>query len=219
MKIQEGLYWYKERGVLDANTYVIKADITVIVDPGREKYLALLLEELQLDGIDPESIDSILITHLHPDHCDATAAFKDISGAKVALHSLQLEYLDVMIEETSRFLGISKSRQFEADIVFEDVLSLGNKELSILPTPGHSPDSICLYAADEKVLLCGDLVFEKSIGRDDLPFGDGKELMRSINRMSALDVELLLPGHGAFISGKSNVRRNYEFIASYFQLL
>ncbi|MFV9676994.1 MAG: MBL fold metallo-hydrolase [Methanosarcinales archaeon] len=219
MKIQEGLYWYKERGVLDANTYVIKADITVIVDPGREKYLALLLEELQLDGIDPESIDSILITHLHPDHCDATAAFKDISGAKVALHSLQLEYLDVMIEEASRFLGISKSREFEADIVFEDVLSLGNKELSILHTPGHSPDSICLYAADEKVLLCGDLVFEKSIGRDDLPFGDGKELMRSINRMSALDVELLLPGHGAFISGKSNVRRNYEFIASYFQLL
>jgi len=62
-------------------------------------------------------------------------------------------------------------------------------------------------------------VFEKSIGRDDLPFGDGKELMRSINMMSALDVELLLPGHGAFISGKSNVIRNYEFIASYFQLL
>lgn len=219
MKIQEGLYWYKEQGVLDANTYVIKADITVIVDPGREKYLALLLEELQLDGIDPESIDSILITHLHPDHCDATAAFKDISGAKVALHSLQLEYLDVMIEEASRFLGISKSREFEADIVFDDVLSLGNRELSILPTPGHSPDSICLYSADEKILLCGDLVFEKSIGRDDLPFGDGKELMRSINMMSALDVELLLPGHGAFISGKSNVRRNYEFIASYFQLL
>lgn len=205
--------------MLDANTYVIKADITVIVDPGREKYLALLLEELQLDGIDPESIDSILITHLHPDHCDATAAFKDISGAKVALHSLQLEYLDVMIEEASRFLGISKSREFEADIVFDDVLSLGNRELSILPTPGHSPDSICLYSADEKILLCGDLVFEKSIGRDDLPFGDGKELMRSINMMSALDVELLLPGHGAFISGKSNVRRNYEFIASYFQLL
>ncbi len=218
MKLQEGLYWYKESGLLDSNTYVIKDDISVLIDPGREKYIGLLLNEMQVDGINPQTIDSILITHLHPDHCDATAAFKDVSGAKVALHSSQLQYLKVMIEEASRFLGMDKAREFEADIVFDDVLSLGNRELKILHTPGHSPDSICLYAEAGKILICGDLVFEKNIGRDDLPFGDGKELVRSITMISALDVELLLPGHGAFINGKSNVRRNYEFIASYLHI-
>ena len=215
MKIQEGLYWYKEKGLLDANTYVIKADITVLIDPGLGKYLGRQLEEMQEDGIDPKDVDSILITHLHPDHCDATAAFKEVSDAKVALHSSQLDYLDVMIEETSRFLGMATSKKFEVDIVFDDSFNIGSKELKILHTPGHSPESICLYAAAEKTLICGDLVFDKGVGRADLPFGDEEELIKSINMVSALDTELLLPGHGAIIRGKSNVKRNYEFIRGF----
>lgn len=216
MKIQEGLYWYKEKGLLDANTYVIKADITVLIDPGLGKYLRRQLEEMQEDGIDPKDVDSILITHLHPDHCDATAAFKEVSDAKVALHSLQLEYLDVMIEETSRFLGMTLSKKFEVDIVFDDSFNIGNKELKILHTPGHSPESICLYAADEKILICGDLVFDKGVGRADLPFGDEEELIKSVNMVSALDTDLLLPGHGPIIRGKTNVKRNYEFIRGFY---
>ena len=215
MKIQEGLYWYKEKGLLDANTYVIKGDITVLIDPGLEKYIGRQLEEMQEDGIDPKDVDSILITHLHPDHCDATAAFKEVSDAKVALHSSQLDYLDVMIEETSRFLGMATSKKFEVDIVFDDSFNIGNKELKILHTPGHSPESICLYSAAEKILICGDLVFDKGVGRADLPFGDEEELIKSINMVSALDTELLLPGHGPIIKGKSNVKRNYEFIRGF----
>jgi len=167
-------------------------------------------------GIDARDIDLITLTHLHPDHCDATAALKDISGAKIALPSSQLEYLDIMTEEASRFIGIGNAKKFEVDLVLEESLNLGNTELRILHTPGHSPESICFYASDKKILICGDLVFEKSVGRTDLPFGNEEELKSSINTVSALDTELLLPGHGAIIEGRSNVKRNYEFVREFY---
>lgn len=216
MRIQNGVYWYKEKGLLDANTYVIKDEITVLIDPGLENHLGLRLEEMQEDGMDAKDIDLITLTHLHPDHCDATASLKEISGAKVALHPSQLEYLDIMREETSRFLGIeAKTKKFDVDFVFEEKLSLGNTELKVLHTPGHSPGSICFYASDKKILICGDLVFDKSVGRADLPFGTKEELKKSINKILALDTELLLPGHGAIIRGRSNVKRNYEFVKTF----
>ncbi len=212
MRIQDDVYWYKERGFLDANTYVIKDKITVLIDPGSENYLERKLEEMREDGIDAKEVDLIMITHLHPDHCDATVALKELSGAKVALHPSQLRYLDIMAEEALKFIGIGMEKKFDADLVLEDKLNIGNTGLKIIHTPGHSPGSVCFYTLAKKILICGDLVFEKSVGRTDLPFGNKEELKSSIKKVSILDTELLLPGHGAIIEGKSNVKRNYEFV-------
>jgi len=209
MKLQDGVYRYREKGVLDANTYVIRGEQTVLIDPGLGNYLGLLLKEMQEDGIAPKEVDVIAITHLHPDHCDATAALKDVSGAKVAVHVSQWEYRDILLEEASRVLGI-EAKKFEVDFVFED--SLEHTELRIQHTPGHSPESICFYALDKKTLISGDLVFDKGIGRTDLPFGNTEELINSINTISTLDTELLLPGHGVILKGRSNVKMNYNFI-------
>ena len=214
MRIKDDVYWYKERGFLDANTYVIKAEITVLIDPGSGNYLELKLKEMREDGIDAKEVDLIMITHLHPDHCDATAALKELSDAKVALHPSQLKYLDIMAEEASKFLGIGMEKKFDADLVLE--LNIENTELKILHTPGHSPGSVCFYASDKKILICGDLVFEKSVGRTDLPFGNKEELKNSIKKVSILDTELLLPGHGAIIEGKNNVKRNFEFVKEFY---
>ena len=213
MKLQDGVYWYREKGVLDANTYVIRGEQTVLIDPGLGNYLGLLLKEMQEDGIAPKEVDVIAITHLHPDHCDATAALKDVSGAKVAVHVSQWEYLDMLLEAASRVLGI-EAKKFEVDFVFED--SLEHTELRIQHTPGHSPESICFYAVDKKTLISGDLVFDKGIGRTDLPFGNTEELINSINTISTLDTELLLPGHGAILKGQSNVKMNYDFIREHY---
>jgi len=212
MRIRNGVYLYREKGTLDANTYVIKDELTVLIDPGLENYLGQQLKEMQDEGIDPKDIDVIAITHLHPDHCGATAALQDVSGAKVALHPLQQDYLDIMAEESRKFLGVGIAKKFSVDLVLEERLSLGSTELKILHTPGHSPGSICFYSADKKILICGDLVFEQGVGRTDLPFGNTEALRNSIETISALDTELLLPGHGRIIEGESNVKRNYEFI-------
>ncbi|HUV80037.1 MAG TPA: MBL fold metallo-hydrolase, partial [Candidatus Bathyarchaeia archaeon] len=182
-----------------------------------ENYLGQRLKEMQGDGIDPKDIDVIAITHLHPDHCGATAALKEVSGAKVALHPLQVDYLDIMAEESRKFLGVGIAKKFSADLVLEERLRLGSTELKVIHTPGHSPGSICFYSEDTKILICGDLVFEQGIGRTDLPSGDMKELKNSLETVSALDTELLLPGHGRIIEGESNVKHNYEFLkAVYF---
>lgn len=213
MKLQDGLYWYREKGMLDANTYVIRGEQTVLIDPGQGKYLGLLLKEMQADGIGPKEVDVIAITHLHPDHCDATAAVEEVTGAKVAVHSSQWEYLDIISERTSRVLGI-EAKKFEVDFVFED--SFEQSELRIQHTPGHSPDSICFFAVNKKALISGDLVFDKGVGRTDLPFGNTEELINSITTISRLETELLLPGHGAILKGQRNVKRNYEFIREYY---
>jgi glyoxylase-like metal-dependent hydrolase (beta-lactamase superfamily II) len=114
------VYWYKEKGLFDANTYVIRDELTVLIDPGFEIYLGRRLEEMEEDGISAEDIDLILLTHLHPDHCNATAALKDLSSAKVALHPSQMEHLDIMLEEVSRVLGVGTGPKFVVDSVLDE---------------------------------------------------------------------------------------------------
>jgi hydroxyacylglutathione hydrolase len=65
-------------------------------------------------------------------------------------------------------------------------------------------------------LVCGDLIFEQSVGRVDFPGGDGNSLIESIRKMSQLDVEILLPGHMNIITGARNVKRNFEHIEKYY---
>jgi glyoxylase-like metal-dependent hydrolase (beta-lactamase superfamily II) len=212
MEIQDGVYWYREKGFFDANTYVLEDELTLLIDPGLEKYLAFRLKEMREDGLDPKEVDVIAVTHLHPDHCGGIAALKEVSGAHVALHPSQREYLDIMPEEASKFFGMDIATNFGLDLVLGARLSLGETELEVLHTPGHSPCSICFYDDDKKILICGDLVFEKGVGRTDLPFGDTEELKNSIDMISERDTELLLPGHGMPVEGSINVKRNYEFI-------
>ena len=85
----------------------------------------------------------------------------------------------------------------------------------MLVTPGHSPGSICLYWPDRKVLFTGDVVFNQSIGRTDLPGGSSGDLKKSIIRLSKLDVEYLLTGHGEMVTGREKVQENFHMIQDY----
>jgi glyoxylase-like metal-dependent hydrolase (beta-lactamase superfamily II) len=117
---------------------------------------------------------------------------------------------------------------FEPDFYLEEgELNLGKENklaLKILHTPGHSPGSISIYWQDNKVLISGDVIFYGSVGRTDIPGGDGKLLKQSIEKLSQLDIEYLLPGHstefGDIITGKDKVEQNFAFIRlNYFPLL
>lgn len=85
-------------------------------------------------------------------------------------------------------------------------------ELQIIHTPGHTPGSICIYWPEKKALVCGDLIFARSVGRTDLPGGNGEALKSSIEKIAELDIELLLPGHMSYIKERDNVKRNFDFI-------
>jgi len=212
MKLTDNLYFYPEKGMLDCNTYVIKDDLSVIIDPGSVQFLSQLVGDLFKDGIDPKDINIITNTHLHPDHCWANEGFKSISGAKIVIHPLHKKFYDMTITEASKFLGV-QGLEFEADSYLENnKLSTGHMDFELIHSPGHSPESICFYCRSERILIPGDVIFAQNTGRVDLPGGNAEELKQSIEELSQLEIEYLLPGHMDIVTGAEEVKSNFEFV-------
>ena len=98
----------------------------------------------------------------------------------------------------------------------EGTLNLGDKSIQVIRTPGHSPGGICLYWEEKKALLSGDTVFYMGVGRTDFEGGDIDALADSVERLSRLDVEYLIPGHGEMLKGKKAVANNFKTIMNEF---
>jgi hydroxyacylglutathione hydrolase len=212
MKLANNLYGYPERGMLDCNTYVIKGSPGIIIDPGNPEYLDFKVAGMKEDGISPRDIGVIVNTHLHIDHCSANEAFKALSGAKIALHPVQKQNYQLVVVNGTRLFG-EEPAEFKEDYILEgDVFSVGDIRLEMITAPGHSPDCVCFYDRQNKVLFCGDVLFQMNTGRVDLPGGSADDLKKSIESLSLLDVELLLPGHMGGVGGKENVKQNFEYI-------
>jgi hydroxyacylglutathione hydrolase len=215
MKLLKNLYYYPEKGMMDCNTYVIRDKLSLLIDPGLNEFLPQLLQDLQQDSIDPKTINIIMNTHLHGDHCWGNDPFKQVSGAEILLHRVQKQLGDAATIEASKFFGVPTPKFNEDRVVDEDHLSLGETEIEFIPSPGHSPESVCYYLPKEKALICGDVIFNQNTGRVDLPGGSADQLKQSIVNLSKLEVEYLLPGHMGIVTGTENVRRNFEFVKQY----
>ncbi len=212
MKLTNSLYFYPENGMLDCNTYVIKDKLGIIIDPGLADYLPNLTSNLISDGIDPKDIDIITNTHLHADHCWANEAFKEISGARILLLPMHKKFYDIAVVQTSKFFGIPPAQFKEDGYMDNDKLDIGDMELEFIHCPGHSPDSTCFYCKKGRFLICGDVIFNHNTGRVDLPGGSADQLKQSIEKLSQLKVEYLLPGHMDVVTGIENVNNNFEFV-------
>ena len=200
----------------------------VVIDPGhitnelREACFDYLVKAMDGDGFKVDDIGLIINTHSHPDHCQANEAIVEKSQALVTLSEEEDEFRNTLGEKLYSMLGV-KVPQFEPLFYLkEGNLDLGTKskvELQVFHTPGHSPGSVCLYWPGSKILITGDVVFYGSIGRTDFPTGSISSLKRSIDRLSQLDVECLVPGHstefGSIVKGKPNVKRNFQAVKLY----
>jgi len=111
----------------------------------------------------------------------------------------------------SRVFGMSPI-DIREDALLDASLHTGSLEFEIINAPGHSPDSLCFYNRDQSVLICGDVVFAGNTGRVDFPGGGGDQLRESIEGLSRLDIEHLLPGHMGMVSGREKVQRNFDFV-------
>ena len=224
MKLLDNLHIYVWQGKdNNCNTYVIPGILEngkhVVVDPGHIKTpamgqpaLEMLFTEMEQDGLDTDAIGLVILTHCHSDHSEATKVLRETHQALVTIHHTEA--------------AILKKQGGEADFFLQEGnLDLGEKSktnLNIFHTPGHSPGHITIYMPVEKVLMAGDLIFYRSIGRTDLPGGNGKQMMQSIDRMSKLDIECLLCGHPyghpGVLVGKEEVEANFEFLRTNLQL-
>lgn len=196
----------------NCNTYLINGSTPILIDPGHVAYFGLVADALAELGLSPETIAMVVATHGHPDHIEAFKTFKSLPAVS-ALHGKEWSGLQAMAARIKVAMKVRLSDYAPDVLLREGQLKVGDVALTVLHTPGHSPGSVCLYWPAERALFSGDLVFKNGVGRTDLPGGDGRQLKESIERVAALDVEYLLPGHGEIVSGAANVRANFEQIA------
>lgn len=141
-----------------------------------------------------DRIKVIVLTHCHFDHTARVREIAAMCNAKVAIHSLDAPALMNDLKSVAIFFG-ERAPSITSDVLLSEGDSIGL--LKVLHTPGHTPGSICLYDAENRILFSGDTVFtEGSFGRYDLPGGNFQSLKSSIRRISSLDIEGLYPGHG-----------------------
>ena len=165
----------------------------MIIDPGDEPQR--ILDTLERNEL---TAKLIVLTHEHIDHIGAVDAVREATQAPVAMHAIAYEMTAAQSQTAMMWLGRPLPRMAPPEVFLEegqDVL-VGKLKFQVLFCPGHTPGHICLYG--EGVLFSGDVLFQLSIGRFDLPGGDGPQLLRSIrDKLWPLpDDTLVLPGHG-----------------------
>jgi glyoxylase-like metal-dependent hydrolase (beta-lactamase superfamily II) len=199
----------------NCNAYLIDGPLRVLIDPGHSRLFDHVAQGLKQLGLTITDIDLIICTHAHPDHIEAVQLFKG-TPALSTLHKDEWQWAATIGKQMSAAFGIDMDSIKPDFFLKEGALTLDGIELSIFHTPGHSPGSVTLYWPAQKALFTGDLVFKEGLGRTDLPGGDGSKLKESIQRLTDLDVEWLLPGHGEIISGAEKVRKNFAEIEQFY---
>lgn len=214
MKINEKLFAYPWRDYRanNGNTYAICADASVcLIDPGHEAFLPQLFQSMRADGLGPEGVKTVLLTHGHPDHMEGGLTLRK-QGALVGIHSEEEAYIREMGPYLARMLGMRMPEVKFDFFLQEGELRIGEERFQVIHTPGHSPGSVCLFWEEARILFSGDLIFPQGVGRTDFPGGDGNLLKQSIRRCRALGAAMLMPGHGEPICDENEVEKNFELI-------
>jgi hydroxyacylglutathione hydrolase len=183
-------------GMVQENCYLFRRDGSsraLIVDPGDEApKLLRAIEELGLE------LDGILLTHTHFDHVGAVAPVARATGAEVWVPEIEKPVLaDIMSFVPWPGFGPFESYDAEHTLSGGEQLELAGFEIEVLFTPGHSPGHVTYSIRDEAAVFSGDVLFQGSVGRSDLPGGDWPTLLESIRSLvESLPAETTVyPGH------------------------
>ncbi len=165
----------------------------IVIDPGAEASgIVAAIDRLALD------VRAYLLTHAHVDHISALAALHRRYPAVIGLHEDDLAWAFNAANSMPPWYNTPErpttvERVFHDGDVFDDI----GYPCRIVSTPGHTPGGACLYFESEGVCFAGDTLFAGSVGRTDLPGGNGRVLAQSLKRVAELpDTVTVYPGHG-----------------------
>jgi hydroxyacylglutathione hydrolase len=187
-------------GPFECNCTVLACGDTkdaIVIDPGGElQRIAQIIAQYDL------TVRAIVHTHAHLDHIYGTREVCENHGGEVCLHKGDAFLYDGFAMQAAMFgWKVQPTTPVTRWIEHDDTIALGKRTLTVVHTPGHTPGSVCFEIHDPdagRLLFAGDTLFRRSIGRTDLPGGDGKLILRSIKeRLYSKDLDtLVIPGHG-----------------------
>ena len=181
-------------GPFETNCYVVKdkQGNVLLIDPACSNRYE---QEQLLKAVNPHSSIRVIATHGHLDHLWGAAWACAQWGMPVQVPEADIPMAKAMQQQYDLFGIRSQALPFNIQALSET--SLADFNLQILPTPGHTPGSVCLYSPEDKVLFSGDTLFQMGFGRTDLPGGNWGELMNSLERLFCLPADVVVfPGHG-----------------------
>jgi hydroxyacylglutathione hydrolase len=178
----------------------------IVIDPGDE--ISRIHGRLTAHGL---KLKQILITHAHIDHVGGALKLKRLTGAPILLNENDLPLL-AMMDKQAAWLGINPPETAPPDEALIDgqIVGLATYPAHVMHTPGHTQGSVCLHFEPLKMVIAGDTLFAGSIGRTDLPGGNGDQILESIHArlLSLPDETRVIPGHGPFTSIGSERKSN-----------
>jgi glyoxylase-like metal-dependent hydrolase (beta-lactamase superfamily II) len=184
-------------GALQCNCSILGDEASgeaIVVDPGDD--IPRILAILQRHKL---TVKQILITHAHIDHIAGAARLKRLTGAPILYNPRDLPLVKMM-DIQAGWLGMATPEVPPPDDSLDQgrIVEIAGLSGEILHTPGHTQGSVCLYLPEKNLLLAGDTLFAGSVGRTDLPGGDGPTLIRSIQDqlLPLPDSTVVIPGHG-----------------------
>ncbi len=167
---------------VSSNVYVIGDNRLTLVDAGAGDEANQLVPKIKTLNLDPANIEQIVLTHGHFDHTGGIEEIAGVSSPKVLIHNSDSDDLETY--------GLELVKLHD-----DAMLDAGNHHLQVIHTSGHTSGSTCMYDSRDNILFSGDTVFpEGSFGRTDLG-GNNEELVKSLERLTRLEVSFMLPGH------------------------
>jgi hydroxyacylglutathione hydrolase len=183
-------------GPVAENTFLVRpagGDKLLVVDPGEEA--ERILAAIAATGAE---VEAILLTHTHFDHIGAVAPVAAATGAPVYVPEIEKPVLaDIMAYVPWEGFGPYESYDADETLAGGELLELAGLQLDVIFTPGHSPGHVTYSVRGEDAIFSGDVLFQGSVGRVDLPGGDWPTLADSIVRLldSHSDATVVHPGH------------------------
>ena len=190
----------------DVNVHVVEEDGRALVVDASSGLDWDFFGPRLADALKGLAVEAVYLTHLHVDHVGGAARLARMTGAPLLMHedeAYAVEHGDALLTGGALF-GVEQEAWPVRTVKEGDAVTLGRRRFEVLLVPGHSPAHTALWDPESRSLLSGDVAFAHgAFGRVDLPGADEKAMLRSLERLAALDAENLYPGHMEDVVGNA----------------